>query len=138
MLSDFRYRQIHLDFHTSEHIPDVGKDFDPDQFVACLKEGNVDSVTVFARCHHGWAYYPSEVVPQHPTLDRNLLGEMVTACRSADINVPIYMTVQWDERVAREHPEWRVIPAQQVAESGLCQMRAGWHTLCINNQCYID
>ena len=32
-----RYRQIHLDFHTSEHIPDVGAEFDPDNFVATLK-----------------------------------------------------------------------------------------------------
>ncbi len=27
-----RFRQIHLDFHTSEHIPDVGAEFDADTF----------------------------------------------------------------------------------------------------------
>ena len=27
-----RFRQIHLDFHTSEHIPDVGAEFDADRF----------------------------------------------------------------------------------------------------------
>ena len=30
------FRQIHLDFHTSEAIPDVGADFDPDEFAATL------------------------------------------------------------------------------------------------------
>ena len=40
-----RYRQIHLDFHTSEHIPGVGAAFDPDAFVATLKEAHVDSIT---------------------------------------------------------------------------------------------
>ena len=34
-----RYRQIHLDFHTSEHIPGVGAAFDPDDFVGDAQEG---------------------------------------------------------------------------------------------------
>jgi hypothetical protein len=46
-----RYRQIHLDFHTSEHIPNVGAAFDPETFVATLKAAHVDSITVFAKCH---------------------------------------------------------------------------------------
>ena len=106
MKSELRYRQVHLDFHTSEHIPDVGLNFDAGQFIDTLKRARVDSVTVFARCHHGWCYYPSDVGRPHPNLRRpDLLGEMVRACRSNDINVPIYITVQWDERMAREHPD---------------------------------
>ena len=30
--SELRFRQVHLDFHTFEHCPDVGTDFDPDEF----------------------------------------------------------------------------------------------------------
>ena len=65
-----RYRQIHLDFHTSEHIPDIGRDFDAADFVSTLKNAHVDSVTVFAKCHHGWAYYPTKVGAPHPNLSR--------------------------------------------------------------------
>lgn len=98
---NFRFRQIHLDFHTSEHIGEVGADFDPQQFVRVLQNGAVDSVTLFARCHHGWAYYPTKVGQPHPNLTRpDLLGEMVDACRAADIETPIYLTVQWDELIA--------------------------------------
>ena len=32
-------RQIHLDFHTSEHIPDVGKYFSKEQFKEAHKLG---------------------------------------------------------------------------------------------------
>jgi len=139
MSAELRFRQIHLDFHTSEHIDGIGADFDPDQFVASLRRGNVDSVTVFARCHHGWSYYPSEVFPPHPHLEReDLLGDMVTACRDADINVPIYVTVQWDERSAREHPEWRIVPPHQGEGSSLGQLDAVWHTLCLSNRDYVD
>jgi len=136
--SALRYRQIHLDFHTSEHITDVGAQFDAEQFAATLKRGNVNSVTVFARCHHGWAYYPSRVCKPHPHLKRNLTGEMVAACRKHDINVPVYITVQWDERMARENPGWRVVHAEQDAGSSLYQLKAQWHTLCVSNQPYIE
>lgn len=146
MRSELRYRQVHLDFHTSEHIPDVGAAFDPDQFVAALKRGNVDSVTVFARGHHGWCYYPSEVGRPHPNLRRpDLLGDMVAACRANDINVPIYLTVQWDERMAREHPEWRVMSVENSASrpsdgdrSAMNQLTAAWHPICLNNPEYLD
>lgn len=47
-----RYRQIHLDFHTSGHIPDIGINFDPDEFASTLKKAHVNSVTCFGRCHH--------------------------------------------------------------------------------------
>ena len=36
-MSPLRFRQVHLDFHTSPAIPEIGVDFDPDEFVATLK-----------------------------------------------------------------------------------------------------
>ena len=109
-----RYRQIHLDFHTSEHIPGVGAAFDPDDFVATLKAAHVNSITIFAKCHHGWSYYPTKVGAPHPNLARpDLMGDMVKALTAADIECPIYISVQWDERNARIHPEWRVRSATE-------------------------
>lgn len=146
MRSELRYRQVHLDFHTSEHIPNVGLNFDADQFIDSLKRAHVDSVTVFARCHHGWCYYPSKVGKPHPNLRRtDLLGEIVQACRAHDINVPIYITVQWDELMAREHPGWRVMSADNLSAdsptqdpSAQRQLSARWHPLCLNNEDYVD
>ena len=42
-------RQIHLDFHTSEHIPDIGKDFSKKQFQEALKVGKVNAINIFAK-----------------------------------------------------------------------------------------
>jgi UDP-N-acetylglucosamine pyrophosphorylase len=53
-------RCIHLDFHTSEKIKGIGEKFDKTEFINALKEANLDSITVFAKCHHGCLYYPSE------------------------------------------------------------------------------
>ncbi len=138
-MKPLRYRQIHLDFHTSEHIPGVGEHFDPVDFVATLKKANVNSITVFAKCHHGWSYYPTKVGRVHPNLTRpDLLGDMIKALKDADIESPVYLTVQWDEQTAREHPEWRLLSATNtfsreiaVDRSSGKQLSPAWHTLCL-------
>jgi hypothetical protein len=141
-----RFRQIHLDFHTSEHIPGVGSAFDPEDFVATLKAAHVNSITIFAKCHHGWSYYPTKVGAPHPNLARpDLMGDMVKALGAADIECPIYISVQWDERNARLHPEWRVLSATNryqhtIAkdQSSARQLSPAWHTLCLNHKAYRD
>jgi hypothetical protein len=141
-----RYRQIHLDFHTSEHIPGVGAAFDADEFVSTLRKASVDSITIFAKCHHGWSYYPTKVGAPHPQLARpDLMGDMVTALNAADIQCPVYISVQWDERNARIHPEWRVMSATNDYHratpndpSTAKQLSPAWHTLCLNHKAYRD
>ena len=106
------YRQIHLDFHTSPLIPDVGADFDADRFAGTLADAGVDSVTCFARCHHGMLYYPSKKHPHliHPTLKvPDLLNQQIDACHKRGIQVPIYTTVQWDHWFSTNHPEYLCI-----------------------------
>lgn len=101
-------RQIHLDFHTSPFIPDVGRDFDAAEFAKTMGRAHVNSVTCFAKCHHGMSYFPTKVGVSHPAIgDRDLLGEQIEALHRAGIRAPIYTTVVWEEEVARQHPEWR-------------------------------
>ena len=83
-------RQVHLDFHTSEHVPGIGSKFDKKQFQECLQRGHVNSITVFAKCHHGWAYFPSEANKIHPQLNFDLLGQMLEACAEIGVQAPIY------------------------------------------------
>ena len=75
------YRQVHLDFHTSECIPEIGSAFDKKQFQDALKTGHVNSITVFAKCHHGWSYYPTKVNEMHPHLEFDLLKAQLDACK---------------------------------------------------------
>jgi hypothetical protein len=108
-------RQVHLDFHTSPFIPDVGVEFDAEAFAATMRRAHVDSVTVFARCHHGMCYYPAKTGTVHPAIgQRDLLGEMIEALHRAGIRAPIYTTVAWDEDLARRRPEWSMLRADGI------------------------
>ena len=101
-------RQVHLDFHTSPHIPDVGCEFDATAFAETMKRAHVNSVTVFAKCHHGMCYYPTKTGASHPALGkRDLLGEQIEALHRAGIRAPIYTPIVWEDHVAQLHPEWR-------------------------------
>src|SRR5918993_2071060 len=80
--STLRYRQVHLDFHTSGLIDNIAQGFDATEFASILKNAYVDSVTCFARCHHGYLYYDSKKNPEriHPNLkNKNLLKDQITA-----------------------------------------------------------
>lgn len=102
-------RAIHLDFHTMPAVPDVGADFDPDDFAATLADAHVDAITVFAKCNLGMAYYPTKVGVVHPSLKRDLLGEMVEACHRRDIAVAAYFNAGLDHEMAQRHRDWAVL-----------------------------
>ena len=133
------FRQVHLDFHTSEHIEGVGEHFDPDEFADILARAHVNSVTCFGRCHHGYIYYDTQEFPErrHPHLKRNLLREQIDACHKRGIRVPIYSTIQWDQFTAEEHPEW-LMRDEQGRPIGQPPGQAGFYRrLCMNSP-YVD
>lgn len=103
-----RFRQIHLDFHTSRFIENVGAEFDPDEFADTLKRAHVNSINCFGRCHHGFVYWDTKNFKhlKHPHLVRPLLNAQIEALHKRDIRVTTYVTVQWDYLTSRNHPEW--------------------------------
>ncbi len=139
-VDDFlRFRQIHLDFHTSEEIENVGADFDADTWADQLAAAHVDSITCFARCHHGWIYYDTARHPErrHPHLQRNLLVEQIEAAHARNIRVPIYTTVLWDHYTAERHPEWLQID-EQGRIRGTPPYEPGFYRLMCLNSPYVE
>ena len=112
----FPIRQTHLDFHTSPDIENIGGNFSKENFQAALKEGNLESITVFAKCHHSMCYYPTKVGTMHPYLDFDLTGAMVDAAHEIGVRAPIYITAGWSHKDAREHPEWLHIKKDGTAQ----------------------
>ena len=73
-----------------------------------MKAAHVNSVTVFAKCHHGHLYYNTRHPARHPGLKKglDLLRGQVDALHEQGIRAPIYISVQCDEYAANTHPEW--------------------------------
>ena len=100
-----RKRTIHLDFHTSPYVK-VGEKFNGKEFAQTLKKAHVNSITCFARDHHGYLWYNSKNHPEmiHPGLtNHHLLEDQISACHAENIKVPIYSTCQWDEYLSLIH-----------------------------------
>ncbi|WP_426445689.1 beta-galactosidase trimerization domain-containing protein [Paenibacillus sp. S-38] len=128
-----RFRQVHLDFHTSEAIPGIGDRFDPGQFQEMLRLGHVDSITLFSKCHHGWAYHPSMANEMHPHLKFDLLGVMIDAAHEIGVRTPVYLSAGLDEKLARRHPEWLIRDADDRTSWVDGFMKPGYHLLCLNS-----
>ena len=132
-----RFRQVHLDFHTSEHIEDIGKKFDKKQFQTALKKGNINSITLFSKCHHGWAYHPSKANEIHPHLDFDLLGAQIQAAHEIDVKTPIYLSAGLDEKMAHRHPEWLVRNLDESTTWAKDFTEPGYHKMCMSSP-YLD
>ena len=133
-----RYRQVHLDFHTSPLISNIGKQFDKAHWQKTLNDAHVNSITCFATCHHGWSYFDTETGKKHPNLTFDLLRAQFEACKEIDINVPVYITAGVNNMVAYEHPEWREVgPDGQYIGWTKRALDPGFHDLCFNSP-YLD
>ena len=133
-----RFRQVHLDFHTSPEIPGIGEKFDKKVWQERLKAAHVDSITCFSLCHHGMSYHPTKVGMMHPNLKFNLLRAQLDACKEIGVNVPVYLTAGINSYAAENHPEWR-----EINEDGRyvgwepSPLKPGFRTLCFNTP-YLD
>ncbi|MBI5667649.1 MAG: beta-galactosidase trimerization domain-containing protein [Chloroflexi bacterium] len=132
-----RFRQVHLDFHTSEHCQNVGGDFDPDVFGDTLKAAHVNSINIFAKCHHGYSYYPTQAGTVHPGLSFDLLGAQIEALHRRDILCPIYYSIMWDELAGKQHPEWVIVNKDgRIASRSPLGSEWGWTTMDVSSGYY--
>jgi len=133
-MHSLRYRQIHLDFHTSPCIDGIGAAFDKEEYQETLRLGHVDSITTFAKCHHGWSYHPTVVGKMHPHLSFDLLSAQFAACKEIDVNVPIYVSAGVDNVASHDHPEWREVgPDGRYNGWSSSNIAAGFHKMCFNS-----
>ena len=134
-MKSLRYRQVHLDFHTSECVPTLGDKFDKAQFQTALKLGHVNSITLFSKCHHGWAYHPSEANETHPKLKFDLLGAQLEACKEIDVNAPVYISAGYDEKYARVHTDHL---RKHAPDAGIDFLNKAYYKLLCYNTPYLD
>ncbi|MDD3154475.1 MAG: beta-galactosidase trimerization domain-containing protein [Victivallaceae bacterium] len=129
-----RFRQVHLDFHTSPAIPGIGEKFDKHQWQDTLQSAAVDSITLFALCHHGYSYYDTKVGFRHPGLSFDLLRAQVEACAEINVATPIYLSAGLHYHYSQLHPQW----CEMNSEGKLLNpFQPGFRKMCFNTP-YLD
>ncbi len=103
------WRKVHIEYHTSRHMPRLAERFDADEFGDRLLAAHVNGATVFAKDMYGYSYFPSPHGRMHPNLFFDLLGKQVAALRKRKIPVLAYYMLTWNPELAERHPEWLVV-----------------------------
>ena len=133
-----RFRQVHLDFHTSPDIEGIGAAFDKKQFQDALRLGHVDSITLFSKCHHGWSYHPTKVGKMHPHLAFDLLRAQIDAAKEIGVATPVYLSAGIDNVASHEHPEWRAMSDKGQYLGWVAEpTQPGFHLMCFRTG-YLD
>ncbi len=135
-MSNFELRQVHLDFHTSPLIPDIGVGFNKKEWQDTLKKGHVNSITVFSKCHHGYSFHPTKANEMHPHLKFDLLKSQLDACEEIGVRAPVYISAGFDEKEARRHPDWIVRSKEQMGTLHTFE-NPGFNLICFNTP-YLD
>ncbi len=120
----------HPDFHIPAGV-DVGDGFDGEVLGSQLAEASADSIAIFAKCHYGHAYYPTEIGTPHPGLKCDLLGEAVKGCKKHGVSVTAYLSVFFDTAAVAKHPEWIL---QKAPKGELEQLEPdNYSPTCVNS-----
>src|SRR5262245_66403863 len=62
------WRKVHIEYHTSRHMPKLAEHFDPDEFGERLLAAHVNGATVFAKDMYGYSYFTSKPGRMNPNL----------------------------------------------------------------------
>jgi hypothetical protein len=103
------WRKVHIEYHTSRHMPRLAQRFDPNEFGERLQAAHVNGATVFAKDMYGYCYFPTKQGRMHPNLAFDLLGAQVAALRRRKIWVLAYFMLTWNPELAERHPGWLVV-----------------------------
>lgn len=128
---------LFFDNHTMAACPDVGTDFNADEFAGRISDCVVDFVGFHAKCNQGFCYYDTKIGIKHPSLKRDMFGEMVAACQSRNIAVAAYLNCGLSNEDAIRHLEWNTVsPKGEILQPAIYGI--GWvspyiRTMCLNS-----
>jgi len=100
---------LFYDNHTMPAIPDMGENFDVEQFTDRIKDCGVDYLTFHARCNLGNAYYNTKIGTRHPSLKYDLFGQLSEACSRKGIALTAYLNGGISSSEGLAHREWTTL-----------------------------
>lgn len=135
---DLKY-SLFFDNHTMKACPDVGANFDAKKFVAEVKSCGVDFLTFHARCNQGFAYYNTDIGIRHPSLKRDLFGELAEECHQNGIRLNAYINGGISHEEGLLHRDWtRITPDGKSFALNANKDNVGFVAMCPSNAGYVE
>lgn len=100
---------LFYDNHTMKAIPDVGENFNVEEFTDRIKACGVDYLVFHARCNQGLAYYNTRIGTRHPSLKYDLFGKLSEACQRKGIALGAYFNAGISSEEGLRHREWTTL-----------------------------
>jgi hypothetical protein len=107
MKHSFNLRCGLLDFQVGEchdHIP-----FQPREYIRASAAAGMQEMVITCKDAYGFAYYDSALISRNSAIRSDYLGEAVEAGREHNVDIYAYFNVLLDDKVAGQHPEYRMV-----------------------------
>jgi len=125
------YRRMLVDMHIPDWDEAFLADYEPRALADLYERARLASVMFYCQSHVGLCYWPTRSGKMHANLrGRDIVGEMLSELRRRDIAACAYYSVIFNVWAFREHPEWRMVPAEQPPAAAFADAR---HGLCCPN-----
>lgn len=129
------YRRMLVDMHIADWDEAFLADYDPRVLADCYEQARLASVMFYCQSHVGLCYWPTRSGEMHANLHgRDIVAEMLAELRRRDIAACAYYSVIFNIWAFREHPDWRMVPADQPPAAAFANARHG--LCCPNNPAY--
>jgi len=131
------FRRILIDTQIPDWDPAFLANYDVEAaFDACHSAG-ADSVMVYFQSHTGLCNWPTASGKQHATFEgRDLVAETLACAKQRQIPVCAYYSVNFNNQVWLDHPDWRLKPAGAGMIGGGLLVRERYGICCLNHPDY--
>ena len=123
------FLRVDFDMLMTDASPEALSKIDPEFIVSTIADAGLQGLWGYVQDLTGWVYYPSKIAQQFPELrGRDLLGELIAACRKHGLKFLGYWDPQEMGIEVTRHPEWRIeFPGDRVPSSPRL-----WGRFCFN------
>jgi Hypothetical glycosyl hydrolase 6 len=132
-------RQILVDMHVPDWDPGFLANFDPVRMVNLYQKSGAQAVMHYCNSHMGLCYWPCSVGEMNKVLKgRDVVGETVTELHRRGMASCAYYSCIFNNWAWTNHPDWRMVSADEVVGRGEGTRGSRYGTCCFNSEGYND
>lgn len=135
------FRRNLVDMHIDDWNEEFFSEFDPLQYLDCLKRGHIQSPMIYLQSHVGLCNWPTKSGKMHAGFQgENKVGKLIDLCHKEKMDVIGYYSLIFNNWAYDRFPAWRMVdingnPSRHPDAQGIvCGGRYG--ILCPNNMEY--